>query len=111
MESSSEGTHEQLLSTSDVYKNFYEKQIKKRMTFIVYRILINVLLLVSPLIIVFRLIKKKRILIVSKKIFIFFKKKYKKTLIWFHGASVGELLSVVPLIEFLEKNKKLIKYL
>ena len=25
----SEGTHEQLLSTSDVYKNFYEKQIKK----------------------------------------------------------------------------------
>ena len=34
-------------------------------------------------------------------------KKNKGKLIWFHGASVGEIQSIIPLIEKFEKNKKI----
>ena len=41
----------------------------------------------------------------------FFKKNINDKLIWFHGASVGELYSIVPVLEKLEKNKKIKKIL
>ena len=77
-----------------------------------YRILINIIFLISPLIIIYRLIKKKRISKGLKKNYVFFTKKniYGK-IIWFHGASVGELQSIVPLIEKLGKNKDIKKIL
>jgi 3-deoxy-D-manno-octulosonic-acid transferase len=31
-------------------------------------------------------------------------------LIWFHGASVGEIMSIIPIIKKYEKIKKLIKF-
>ncbi len=73
-----------------------------------YRIFINSIFILSPLIIFFRLLKKKEdIKRFKEKIGFFKQKKNKRKLIWFHGASVGELQSIVPLLEKYEKSEKI----
>ena len=75
---------------------------------IIYRILINIVFIFSPIIIIFRLLKKKEHFKRFKEKFCFFSKEKKiGKLVWFHGASVGELQSIVPLIKKLEKNKNI----
>ena len=75
---------------------------------LIYRLLINLILIFSPLIIIFRLIKKKEHLIRFKEKFsIQTKIRSNGKLIWFHGASVGELMSIIPLIKKYEKEKSI----
>tara|TARA_B100001063_G_C16740202_1_gene544330 strand:+ start:450 stop:1697 length:1248 start_codon:yes stop_codon:yes gene_type:complete len=77
-----------------------------------YKVLINFIFILSPLIILTRLFKNKEDIKRFKEKLGFFKKyESKKKLIWFHGASVGELQSIVPLLEKLEKSKKVDKIL
>ena len=79
---------------------------------IIYRLILNLIFLLSPLIIIYRLLKKKEDIKRFKEKFCFFsKKKSYGNLIWFHGASVGEIKSIIPIIEKLEHDKKVKKIL
>ena len=74
---------------------------------IVYRLLINLILVASPLIVIFRFLKKKEDPIRFREKLGFFSGRRKKAkLVWFHGASVGELQSIVPVLEKLNKKKR-----
>ena len=76
--------------------------------FFIYKILINLVFFFSPFIIIFRIFKgKEDIFRFKEKIGFFSKKKDKGNLIWFHGASVGEIQSIIPLVEKFEKNKEI----
>ena len=78
------------------------------MILFIYRILINFVLIFSPLIILIRILKKKEdIKRFKEKLCFFSKRKIKKKLIWFHGASVGEISSIIPIVLKLEKNNKI----
>ena len=80
--------------------------------FFIYEVLGLIFILFSPLIFLIRIILGKenpqRFL---EKFCIYSKNPNFKKTIWLHGSSVGEILSVIPIIKELEKNKKINKIL
>ena len=77
--------------------------------FFFYQIIFSILIVLSPLIIIYRILKKRDPKRILEK-FGTWKTKKGKNLIWFHGASIGEILSIIPIIKFYEKKDLLIKF-
>ena len=75
---------------------------------ILYRLLTNVVGFFFPIILKIRIYKQKedknRYI---EKLSIIEKKRTAGKLVWFHTASVGELMSIVPILEKFEKNKEI----
>ena len=71
----------------------------------IYRTLINILIIFLPFIILYRIIigKEHKFRFIEKLGF-FTKRKINGKMVWFHGSSVGEIKSVIPLIERIEKK-------
>ena len=73
--------------------------------FFLYQALLSIILLISPIIIILRIFKnkedQKRFV---EKFSIPSKRRQNGLLIWFHACSVGEVLSIIPLIKYYEKN-------
>ena len=80
--------------------------------YFVYNIVLTFLIFISPFIFLLRVLNKKedpkRFL---EKFCIYKNKKNSSKIIWVHAASIGELLSVVPLIKKLEKVNNVKKIL
>ena len=80
--------------------------------YFVYNIVLTFLIFISPFIFLFRILNRKedpkRFL---EKFCIYRNKKNNSKIIWVHAASIGELLSVVPVIKKLEKINKVKKIL
>ncbi len=73
-----------------------------------YQFILSLLIILSPFVILYRLIKKKEDINRFKEKFCFpTKKRIVGKLIWFHGASIGEIMSIIPLIKNYEKNSSI----
>lgn len=77
--------------------------------YFIYGIITNIIILFSPLIFFFRILKRKE----DPKRFLekysSYSVKNSSKIIWIHAASVGEMMSIIPILKKLEKNKKLEK--
>jgi len=75
---------------------------------ILYRLIVNVVYFFAPIILKIRIYKKKEDKNrYTEKLSIIKTKKPRGKLIWFHAASVGELMSILPLLEKIEKIKEI----
>ena len=82
------------------------------MIFFIYQFLLSIILCFSPIIIIIRIFKNKEDKFRFKEKFCFFsKKRGNGKLIWFHGSSVGEILSVIPVIKKYDDDKSISKIL
>ena len=71
---------------------------------IIYSFLVQIVIILSPIIVVYRILKgKENPRRFFEKFSINKKKRSKGKLVWFHCSSVGEFLSIVPLIQEFEK--------
>ncbi len=82
------------------------------MIFFIYQFLLSIILFFSPFIIIFRIFKNKEDKYRFKEKFCFIpKKRGTGKLIWFHGSSVGEILSAIPIIKKYDNDKSINKIL
>ena len=80
--------------------------------FFIYQAILSLLIIFSPIIFIFRFFKnKENKRSILEKICFLSKNRGNGKIIWFHGASVGEILSIVPLLEKYEKHKSIKKIL
>tara|TARA_Y100001958_G_scaffold154411_1_gene143324 strand:+ start:144 stop:1379 length:1236 start_codon:yes stop_codon:yes gene_type:complete len=74
----------------------------------IYQIILSSIILISPIIVIVRIVRNKEDKLRFKEKFCFFsEKRTKGKLVWFHGASVGEIMSIIPLINKYEKDNKI----
>jgi len=80
--------------------------------FYIYELIFLIIIIFSPIIFLIRIISgkedPKRFL---EKICLYSKNHKIKKTVWLHGASIGEITSVIPVVKILEKNKKIKKIL
>jgi len=82
------------------------------MIFFIYQLLISIILIFSPIIVIYRILKNKEHKLRVKEKFCFFsKKRGVGKLVWFHGSSVGEIMSIIPIIKKYEGDKSINKIL
>ena len=80
--------------------------------FFIYQILFSLIILLSPVIVLYRIIKgKEHKTRFTEKFSKSTGKRRKGKLIWFHGSSVGEILSIIPIIKKYEKDRSIQKIL
>ena len=73
---------------------------------LIYQLLLTLIILFSPIIILFRIFEGKEDILRFKEKFCFFSKKRNTgKLIWFHCSSVGELMSVLPILIKSDRDK------
>ena len=80
--------------------------------FYIYEFTLLIFVIFSPFFFLIRIISgkedPKRFL---EKLCLYSKSKNINKTIWFHGASIGEITSIIPIVKSLEKNKKIDKIL
>lgn len=78
--------------------------------YFIYNILGIIITILSPFIIIYRIFIGKEDFRRFKERYCFYGKKIKeKNIIWFHAASVGETMSIVPLLKKFENDKRVKK--
>ena len=82
------------------------------MIFFIYQFFISIILLFSPVIIIYRILKSKEDKFRVKEKFCFSSEKRGiGKLVWFHGSSVGEIMSIIPIIKKYDKDRNINKIL
>ena len=75
--------------------------------YFVYNIFLYIIFLISPIIFSIRLLNGKEDPKRFKEKLCIYSKKNNLKSIWFHAVSVGELMSIIPVLKILEKNRKI----
>ena len=75
--------------------------------YFVYNIFLFIIFLFSPIIFLVRMFNGKEDPIRFKEKLCIYSKKNNLNSIWFHAVSVGELMSILPILNILEKNKQI----